>query len=103
TGHRAIQDSYTGSTRATGVCWSMNSLTMTAHGPASLARHGKSLRWIANQARVRSVTSSAIAASKVAMVVGVAAPASRAACASASAGGGDTTTSVGAETAAVAG
>ncbi len=32
----------TGSTRATGVCWSMNSLTRTAHGVAPGARHGRS-------------------------------------------------------------
>ena len=37
-GQVSIQAAKTGSTRATGVCWSMNSLTMTAHGDARPAR-----------------------------------------------------------------
>ncbi|CUR54454.1 hypothetical protein NOCA2170026 [metagenome] len=41
-GHRLIQVACTGSTRATGVCCSMNSETMTDQALASSRRHGRS-------------------------------------------------------------
>ncbi len=41
-GQVVIQVSKTGSTRATGVCWSMNSETITAHGVAPGPRQGRS-------------------------------------------------------------
>ncbi len=41
-GQRRSHDSYTGNTRLTGVCCSMNSLTRTAQGDASGARQGRS-------------------------------------------------------------
>ena len=41
-GQRASHSSWTGSTRATGVCCSMNSETSTDHGLASGRRHGRS-------------------------------------------------------------
>ena len=44
-GQAAIQASQTGSTRATGVCWSMISETSTPQGVASGRRHGRSRAW----------------------------------------------------------
>ena len=41
---RASQASWTGSTRATGVCWSMNSETITAHGARLRASPGQVAR-----------------------------------------------------------
>jgi hypothetical protein len=41
-GHRASQAACAGSTRATGVCCSMISLTSTDHGDASGRRQGRS-------------------------------------------------------------
>ena len=46
-----IQDSKTGSTRTTGVCCSMNSETITAHGVASGRRQGRSRACSAYQSR----------------------------------------------------
>ena len=40
-GHRCSQEACAGSTRLTGVCCSMNSLTRTDHGVASGWRHGR--------------------------------------------------------------
>src|SRR3954468_11025508 len=41
-GQRASHASYTGRTRATGVCWRMNSETSKPHGVAVVRRHGRS-------------------------------------------------------------
>ena len=51
-GQRRIQSAYLGSTRFTGVCWSMNSLTITAQAPASGSRQGSSRAFTAYQARI---------------------------------------------------
>ena len=53
-GHRAIQERYSGSTRATGVCCSMISLTSTAQGVAPGARQGRSRALRAYQASTGS-------------------------------------------------
>ena len=41
-GQRSSHAACTGSTRATGVCWSISSLTMTDHAVASGRRQGRS-------------------------------------------------------------
>ena len=41
-----------GSTRATGVCWSMNSETITAHGVAPGPRQGRSRAWSSYHRRI---------------------------------------------------
>ena len=41
-GQRSSHWAWTGSTRATGVCWSMYSETITDHGVAAAERHGRS-------------------------------------------------------------
>src|SRR3954451_16002110 len=48
-GQRAIQSRQTGSTRATGVCCSMTSLTSTAQASTSGRRHGRSRAAVAYQ------------------------------------------------------
>ena len=48
-GQRASHCSYTGRTRLTGVCWSMNSLTITPQAPASGRRQGRSRACSSNQ------------------------------------------------------
>src|SRR5665647_737 len=50
-GHRSSHSRHTGCTRATGVCWSITSLTSTPQGVRSAARHGRSRAWPAYQAR----------------------------------------------------
>src|SRR3954463_11988864 len=40
-GHRSNHASYAGTTRATGVCWSITSLTSTAHADVPGRRHGR--------------------------------------------------------------
>src|SRR5215469_18067332 len=61
-GQRASQAAWAGSTRLTGVCWSMNSLTMMDHGVAPVRRHGRSLAWSAYQRRIATVYGEAIGA-----------------------------------------
>ena len=53
-GHRAIHLRYSGSTRATGVCCSIISLTSTDQGVAPGARQGRSRAWRAYQASTGS-------------------------------------------------
>ena len=48
-GQRAIQSCQAGSTRATGVCWSMISLTSTPQAEQSGARQGSSRALAVNQ------------------------------------------------------
>ena len=48
-GQVAIHAVQTGSTRATGVCWSMNSLTITPHGVVPARRQGRSRASARNQ------------------------------------------------------
>ena len=48
-GQRATQSIQIGATRATGVCWSMNSLTMICQAVTSGARQGRSRRAVAYQ------------------------------------------------------
>src|SRR5438270_12698615 len=50
-GQRATQSRQTGSTRETGVCCNMNSLTRICHGVTSGSRHGKSRRCRSYQSR----------------------------------------------------
>ena len=54
-GHRASQLRYAGTTRATGVCCSMISLTSTDQGVVPGPRHGRSRAWRENQASIGSV------------------------------------------------
>src|SRR3954452_14011360 len=58
-GQRAIQSRQTGSTRATGVCCSMTSLTSTAQASTSGRRHGRSRAAVAYQSTRTSPTAGA--------------------------------------------
>jgi hypothetical protein len=55
-GHWAIHSRQRGSTRATGVCWSITSLTSTAHGSVPGSRHGRSRAAPAYQSTIASPT-----------------------------------------------
>src|SRR3954470_5991816 len=55
---RAIPSRQTGSTRATGVCWSITSDTSTAHASTSGRRQGRSRAADAYQSTIRSPVSS---------------------------------------------
>src|SRR5215212_4770616 len=56
-GQRAIQSRQTGSTRDTGVCWSITSLTSTAHASTPGRRQGRSRAAVAYQSTIASPAS----------------------------------------------
>jgi hypothetical protein len=56
-GHRVIHSRQTGSTRATGVCCSITSLTRTAQASVPSRRHGRSRAAVAYQATIASPAS----------------------------------------------
>src|SRR5215217_949694 len=61
-GQRAIHSRQTGSTRATGVCWSITSLTRTAHASTPGRRQGRSRAAVAYQSTIASPAAVSVAA-----------------------------------------
>ena len=67
-GQRVSQARQAGSTRFTGVCWSMNSLTMIAQGVASGVRQGRSRLLVSYQSMTVECSSGSGSGSKGASV-----------------------------------
>ena len=63
-GHRVSHCSQTGATRATGVCWSITSLTTTPQGVTPGRRHGRSLACSSYQAVTAAANVSIISGSQ---------------------------------------